>query len=308
MATSRKKVSDDALIESYARTQNIWKTGEEVGMCGQSVHERLSKLGIINKMNYWTEKDDRVLIKKYTQYKNENRLDELAKELGRTKQFICRKARVIGLTDKNIHPMADKAKKKLSIKAKQWLKKKGHPKGYLGHKHNDAARAKISISSKRAWQDPNSRLNSDANRQRLSDSLHKRMMNGDIDKFSIRGKHEVTIAGHTYVFKSTWEVEIAKQLQLLTDNGFISKWGYETKHFEFKDIQRGIRSYCPDFEVTLPNGDTFYIEVKGWKMFTSMKRIQMFSERYPNVKLYLIDEKEYGNILSQSDYLRRCCI
>ena len=43
-------------------------------------------------------------------------------------------------------------------------------------------------------------------------------------------------------------------------------------------------------------------------MPTSMKRIEMFRERYPQVKFYLIDGKEYGKILSQSDYLRRRCV
>lgn len=297
MMTSRKKVSDEALIESYSKTQNVWKTGEEVGMCGQSVHERLTKLGIINKMNYWTENDDNALVEKYTRYKLENRLDELAKELGRTKQFICRKAKILGLTDRNLHPMADKAKNKLSIKTKEWIRQKGHPKGYLGHKHNDEARAKISESSKKTWRDPNSILNSEVNRQRLSDVLHERQMHGNINKYSIWGKHKVDFANRTYVFKSTWEVEIAKQLQSMQDTGIITHWGYETKHFEFKDIQRGIRSYCPDFEVMLPDGLIFYIEVKGWKMFKSMKRIQMFRERYPNIKLILLDEKEYKNVL-----------
>lgn len=30
----------------------------------------------------------------------------------------------------------------------------------------------------------------------------------------------------------------------------------------------------------------------------------MFKERYPNIKLYLIDETEYKNVISKTNYLR----
>jgi hypothetical protein len=60
--------------------------------------------------------------------------------------------------------------------------------------------------------------------------------------------------------------------------------------------------------VSLIDGGKMYIEVKGWKMPSSMKRIEMFRERYPNIKLYMIDEREYKKVISESDYLRRCCV
>lgn len=44
--------------------------------------------------------------------------------------------------------------------------------------------------------------------------------------------------------------------------------------------------------------------VKGWKSEVGMKRLSMFKERYPNIKLYLIDETEYKNVISKTDYLR----
>src|SRR5690349_5802220 len=40
-----RKVSDDVLLESYGRLKNIWKVAAEVGLCGQSINERLIKLG-----------------------------------------------------------------------------------------------------------------------------------------------------------------------------------------------------------------------------------------------------------------------
>ena len=64
------------------------------------------------------------------------------------------------------------------------------------------------------------------------------------------------------------------------------------------------RSYCPDFGVLLHNGKYLYIEVKGWKMKSSMNRISMFLERYPHEKFYLIDNDEYKNITNNNSYLR----
>ena len=49
----RKQIAtDEQLIKSYAITKNVWKTAEEFGMCGQNVHKRLTKLGVIGQ-NLW---------------------------------------------------------------------------------------------------------------------------------------------------------------------------------------------------------------------------------------------------------------
>lgn len=301
-------VSNEVLINSYSRTGNVWKTAAEVGLCGQSVHERLTKLGVIKKMNLWTSSDDKVLIMEYKAHKDANTLDELALRLGRTKQFICRKARALGLTDKKNKVMAEKTREKLSESTRSWIAQNGHPRGYLGHKHSAETLSKLSYASRSSWSDPNSKVNSAEFRQRMSDNLHERKMSGSIRTYSNRGDYPVVIGGMAYVFKSSWEVEVAKRLHELSIDGCILGWNYESMHFNFDDMKRGTRSYCPDFEVKRSDGSIFYIEVKGWKMERSMERIRMFQERYPDVELYIIDDKEYGKILSEGGYLRGRCI
>lgn len=96
-----KKVSDAELIEAYERTGSVWKTGKEVGLCGQSVHERLQKLGKAKHVNIFTEEEKNTLRDCYTVYRDAGKLDDLAQKMGRTKHFICRKAKELGLTDKN---------------------------------------------------------------------------------------------------------------------------------------------------------------------------------------------------------------
>lgn len=306
--SSRKTVSDHDLIKSYSQTGSIWKTAKEVGLCGQSVHERLTKLNVVNKMNLWTPFDDEILLSEYQKYKEANELDILAERLGRTKQFICRKAKNLGLTNSKVRYMSDKVRKKLSDKAKLWIKEKGHPKGYLGHKHSEDTRIKLSSACRAAWKNPNSTFNTEDFKQRQSDNLQKRKINNEIKTFSNRGEHPFLFNGNEIIFKSSWEVEIAKKLQELFINRDILKWSYEAKHFVFDDKKRFTRSYCPDFEVVKQDGSLLYIEVKGWKMEKSMERITMFKERYPDVNLYIIDEREYGKILSESNYLRGRCI
>jgi hypothetical protein len=97
---SLKKVTDQQLAASYARTRSVWTTAKEVGMCGQSVHERLVKLGLNNHSNVFTEAEKKLLQQRYVLAADAGRLAELAAEMGRTKQFICRQARELGLTDR----------------------------------------------------------------------------------------------------------------------------------------------------------------------------------------------------------------
>ncbi len=104
-----KKISDEMLLESYAKYGSIWKVAKEVGLCGQSVHERLVRLGKVNKLHVFTEAEKTILLNEYQAFKNIGRLDDLAKKMGRTKQFICRQAKMLGLTNpKSLHPYAEK--------------------------------------------------------------------------------------------------------------------------------------------------------------------------------------------------------
>ena len=105
----KKKVSDQVLIDVYAKTGNVWKVAEEVGLCGQSVHERLVRLEKNKKMNFFSDKEKKYLEKNYKKYRDKAQLNKLAVEMGRTKQFICRQAGKLGLTDQShLRPYSEK--------------------------------------------------------------------------------------------------------------------------------------------------------------------------------------------------------
>ncbi len=299
--TDRERI----IVESYNRLSSVWKVGEEIGLSGQTVHEILTRLGKIHKMNYFSKEDENFLLEHYAEYRETNRLQELANIMGRTKQFLCRRAKKLGLTDVSNKPkLTDEEKQRISVNMKQYLSTHPHPKGYSGHKHSIEAKRKISASSKRAWDDPNSQFNSEAFKQKQSDRMFQSRINGKIKPKSNRKEIISKIGGKEYHFLSSWEYEIAIRLDELKNKSFITDWEYEPERFIFKDVKRGIRSYLPDFKI-IRNDGILYLEVKGWQMPNGMKRIAMFRERFQEKKLLIIDENEYKSIISQTDHLWR---
>lgn len=79
--------------------------------------------------------------------------------------------------------------------------------------------------------------------------MFKYRTNGVIKSKSNRKEVSTVIDWTKYVFKSSWEYEVAIRLQKLKTNGDIISWEYEPDRFIFNDIKKGIRSYCPDFKV-----------------------------------------------------------
>lgn len=95
----RRKATDEQILDAYERHKSVWKAAEELGMCGQSVYERLQKLNAVNSRNVMTKEDEEYLAERYILYRDAGILQDLADEMGRTKQYICRYARSLGLTD-----------------------------------------------------------------------------------------------------------------------------------------------------------------------------------------------------------------
>jgi hypothetical protein len=97
-------------------------------------------------------------------------------------------------------------------------------------------------------------------------------------------------------FRSAWEANYARYLDLLKEQGQIQGWSYESKCFEFEGIKRGTKRYYPDFEVINSDGSEEYHEVKGYmtqKARTQLRRMKLY---YPDVKVVLIDAKAYNEI------------
>jgi hypothetical protein len=103
----------------------------------------------------------------------------------------------------------------------------------------------------------------------------------------------ITIGGKTFYTRSSWEITIAKYLQLLKEIGSIKDWNYEPKTFWFENIKRGVRSYKPDFEVIYKTGEIHYWEVKGWMDKKSKTKLKRMAKYYPNVFIEVITKERY---------------
>lgn len=286
----KKKATDEQLIKSYEITKNVWETAEEFGMCGQSVHERLTKLGVINKINVFTEKDYKVLKKFYETNdlkKGSNELEKFAKKMGRTKQFLSRKAKELGLTSYS-RGLTNEYKKIMSAKAKEQIKKNGHPQGMLGKHHTEEVCKKLSKTSKKWYNN----LTEEQKYERLKRMLTNRKK--PIKRNNVSWKQGYReVADKRIFFRSSWEYNYSLYLQYLKDNKEIKEWYFESDIFWFEGIKRGCVSYKPDFKV-IRNDNTFYfIEIKGWMDSASKTKIKRMAKYHPEIELVVIDTPKY---------------
>lgn len=99
------------------------------------------------------------------------------------------------------------------------------------------------------------------------------------------------IGGRRIYFRSRWEYLFALFLQFNLETGLIEQWDYEPKIFVFEEVQRGIRSYKPDFRVLRPLEGTIWYEVKGYMDKDSFVKLKRFRKYFPNERLEVIDGK-----------------
>jgi len=96
-----QKATDSEILAAYEATRSCKAAADVLGMCAQSVHERLVKLRANRRINVFTTNENDRLKKEYEAYAFAGKLDILAGDMGRTKQLICRQAGKLGLTNKN---------------------------------------------------------------------------------------------------------------------------------------------------------------------------------------------------------------
>lgn len=291
--------SESELIASYKKLNNVWKVAEVFGMSGQSVHGHLKRLGEMIPMNVFSDEDKEILIREYTAFRDKGLLVELAIRLGRTKQFICRQAKELGLTDRH-HIQCENVAILSSKRLKEQIKTIGHPKGMLGKTHSDENKKRMSERFAKMWEDPNSQVNSQEYRQILSDraskSMAERRVNNPTSVYSNCKKGTIEIGGKVFFARSSWEANIAAYYEFLKSKNEIKDWMHEPETFWFEKIRRGVRSYLPDFKIINHDDSFYFVEVKGWMDAKSKTKIKRMAIYYPSIKLDIIGESRYKGI------------
>lgn len=291
MSGSKMKATDTQIASAYAELQSCRKVANRFGMCVQSVHERVAKLGLSMGINKMAECEEAFLIFAYQQFVSAGKLDELARGLGRTKQFICRKARYFGLT--NNRRSKSFASASYSAAQKKWLAENPHPRGALGMKHSQATRDVLSKKSKQMWAD----MKEDVRREfsvRAS-AIARNVCAANRASASWKaGWRE--IGGKRNYYRSRWEANYARYLQMLKERGDIRDWEHEPLTFFFDGERGSVLSYKPDFMVTDNSAAVAYHEVKGWMDDRSKAIISLMEKYHKSVRLVVIDGMEYKEI------------
>jgi hypothetical protein len=298
---SQQQITNEEIATIYADVGNIWKVAELVGLSGQTICDRLDKIGVKRTGNNYLSDADKIRINEYysTTPVQSFCLDDLASELGRTKQFICRQAKYLGLTNQ-FRKVNDKDKAAISNRAKEYLSKNPHPRGYLGHKHSPETRELIGVKSRVAWNTSKTfgigHMSKEA-RQKRSDAVSKAASSRTASNHHTRAKGGKRSDIGDIWFRSSWEANYARYLNVMIDMNIVEKWEFEPETFWFEKIKRGVRSYLPDFKVYYRNSDTpVYIEIKGWVQDKDKTKWKRMKKYHPHIVLEIVGQKEYEEI------------
>ena len=104
-----------------------------------------------------------------------------------------------------------------------------------------------------------------------------------------------TIGGKRKYYRSKWEANYARYLELLKSKSQLKEWEHEPETFWFKEIKRGCVSYLPDFRITEMNGKISYHEVKGHMDQKSQTKLKRMHKYYPKVTIRIIDKEWFRN-------------
>lgn len=92
--TSRKRVTNEEIIEAYKATGSVWRAGKVLGLAGQSVHERLVALQYPLASRKWS--DDEVA-EMLSLLENNVTVGEIASRLGRTFAAVTSRLNEMGV-------------------------------------------------------------------------------------------------------------------------------------------------------------------------------------------------------------------
>jgi hypothetical protein len=306
---------DDDLItkikDEYSINKSIWKIGKKHGLTGQRVHAILNANGICtSRIGEWSVDEILELRSIYESgFKNgDGKLEGFCNKHNRLKSNVCRKAKKMGLSVNKNRKCCEDRTKEISNMAKNWIEKKGHPKGMKGKRHTDEIKKASSVRSVKMWEDKSSYVNSDEYRQKLSDRASKESnlrLSENASSIYSRVKHGTIVIGGREIFvRSSWEANIAAYFEFLKQNKQIKEWEYEPTTFWFDKIKRGVRSYKPDFLITNNDESQYYEEVKGWmddKSKTKLNRMRIY---YPNIDIRVLGKDRYAAISKNKGFIK----
>jgi hypothetical protein len=247
----------------------------------------------------WTPEERALLRSAYEKAGSGNiGLAALAASLGRLQSNVSREARRLGLTRKGRpQPKETRAKMSQSTTLRLMMNPPNPKFTTRGYRPSEETRAKMRAAAKRNIErgtHPSQRAWTDEQRAVLSRHMTRRLTSGgNVYSRAKRGRRDDL---GTPFFRSAWEANYARFLELLRKQGAITKWEHEPETFWFEKIRRGVRSYTPDFRVTQHNGAVYFVEVKGWMDPKSKTKLKRMAKYHPKVDLRVVGAAEYREL------------
>lgn len=295
---SRLMLSMEDLVSAYRRTGGVRKAAAEVGISYGAARNRLLKCGALRRVQHVTASEIEAVRAAYTSAGDGLvNVAALAAKIGRPEIAVSRIARRLGLTRVSRKP-SDEVRAAMGVRARAQIADNGHPRGFAGHTHSDAAKAIISDKSLRAWRTAKAfgiGLMSEEQQNRRSDTMALMRAAMPAERAYSRAKQGRRDDIGPQYFRSAWEANYARYLNWLLARGDIVSWEYEPKTFWFESIKRGIRSYKPDFWI-VEKHQSYFVEVKGWMDPKSITKLKRMKKYYPDVIVRVVAQREYSEI------------
>ena len=289
----------DQLADAYRKCSSVWEVGKQFGISGQRVHYLLKKSNVVKPIRVITDEEREKITAYYRGCPpSEFNLAAFAKSLGRTRHLVCRVAGELGLTNPN-RPESKIVVEQLKKRAVGQWDKTPHPRGMAGKKHTEKSRRLGGEASKRNWAtwkafDLGPVTPENRDKRSKQQSLRARSMTPARTFTKAAGGRRPDL-GETF-FRSRWEANYARYLNLLMKMGVVEKWEFESQTFWFDGIKRGVMSYLPDFKVWYKNSPPVFVEIKGWVQAKDRTKWKRMAKYHPTVKLEIVAEKEYRAI------------
>jgi len=162
---------------------------------------------------------------------------------------------------------------------------------------------KMSAASRRMWKDPEfaAKMRTPerrARRRQVSSENWIRSGRSNENAYSRCSRGRRGDLGGMF-FRSGWEANYARILNMLIEQHKIYRWEYEPDTFKFPLDDRP-QSYTPDFKVwDHDGGDYYYAEIKGWMDEKSRLKLQRMERFYPDVPIKVIGQREYKILQSE---------
>ncbi len=299
---------EDEILKRHYLEKTRVEIAALLGRTKASVRKRCSVLGLNHKHPAVTD-DELDLIRQWYADSSHSTdadfgLDELAAQLGRTKQFVSRLAGKMGLTNRR-RIAGEKIALLSSENAKRYLATHEHPRGMLGKHHSDTFKREQSARVKARVFTPEQM---ETRRQKQMVTRVAKYGTGRPGWLQSSNPYSRTRSGKRVdlggqFFRSSWEANYARYLNWRKDQGEIVSWEFEAKTFVFGETRQGVISYTPDFKVICRDGSYEWHEVKGWMDAKSKIRIARMAEYYPTETLIVIDSKAYRSIAKRMQEL-----